>query len=258
MSRECNDLSGMTFGFLTVIKKDESIKPSKSGYVMAHWICKCICGKMTSSTADSLRNKGVKSCGCARSKKLKPKRRKKNNYDLSGEYGIGWTTNTNEEFYFDLEDYDLIKDFTWSNSNPKKYGHLVSTKMNSENVKKERVNFHRLVFDCSNGMVIDHINHNRLDNRKENLRMATIQQNAINTTKSNRRSNSEFIGIYKRFRKTDGVMVWYSILRTNGECKYLGSHTSIESAIVARLKAEKEYFGVDFAPQRHLFEKYGI
>jgi hypothetical protein len=30
-----------------------------------------------------------------------------------------------------------------------------------------------------------------------------------------------------------------------------------KSAIVARLRAEKEYYGV-FAPQRHLFEEYGI
>ena len=35
-----------------------------------------------------------------------PWNKKSNIYDLSGEYGVGWTSNTNEEFYFDLEDYD--------------------------------------------------------------------------------------------------------------------------------------------------------
>ena len=39
--------------------------------------------------------------------------KKYNKYDLSGEYGIGWTSNTNQEFYFDLEDYDKIKDYCW-------------------------------------------------------------------------------------------------------------------------------------------------
>ena len=29
-------------------------------------------------------------------------------------------------------------------------------------------------------------------------------------------------------------------------------------AIIARLKAELEYYGINFAPQRHLFEEYGI
>jgi hypothetical protein len=38
---------------------------------------------------------------------------------------------------------------------------------------------------------------------------------------------------------------------------HLGSYENIEDAIVARLKAEKEYFG-DFAPQRHLFKEYNI
>ena len=37
----------------------------------------------------------------------------------------------------------------------------------------------------------------------------------------------------------------------------LGSYKNLEDAIVARLRAEKEYFG-EFAPQRDLFEKYGI
>ena len=35
-----------------------------------------------------------------------------NNYDLSGEYGIGYLFN-GEEFYFGLEDYDKIKNYCW-------------------------------------------------------------------------------------------------------------------------------------------------
>ena len=40
-------------------------------------------------------------------------RRKTNRYDLSGDVGIGWTSNTNRQFYFDLNDYELIKDYSW-------------------------------------------------------------------------------------------------------------------------------------------------
>ena len=36
--------------------------------------------------------------------------KKYNTYDLSGEYGIGYTSK-GEEFYFDLDDYDKIKDY---------------------------------------------------------------------------------------------------------------------------------------------------
>jgi len=54
-----------------------------------------------------------------------PKRnqRKLNSYDLSGDFGIG-KDSKDREFYFDLEDYDLIKEFTWCVS-----GHSVETKL---------------------------------------------------------------------------------------------------------------------------------
>ena len=37
--------------------------------------------------------------------------RKENIYDLSGEFGIGYCTNTGSPFYFDLEDYNKIKNY---------------------------------------------------------------------------------------------------------------------------------------------------
>ena len=42
---------------------------------------------------------------------------KYNKYDLLGSFGVGWTTNTNKEFWFDLEDYDKIKDYCWAENN---------------------------------------------------------------------------------------------------------------------------------------------
>ena len=251
MSRECNDLSGMKFGSITVIKKDNSTKPSKNGYCKTHWICKCDnCGNIKSMLADTLRNKGIKSCGCIR---INPpsKRRKHNKYDLSGKYGIGYTSNTNEEFYFDLEDYEKIKEYCWGKVT---FGYLNSIKINSNEGKK--VILHRLILGCDKGVVVDHINHNPLDNRKENLRIATQQQNATNTSK---RINTKckYIGVDGRFRKTDSKDIWCARITKDGKFFYLGMYEDIEDALIARLKAEKELFG-EFAPQIFLFEKYGI
>ena len=50
---------------------------------------------------------------------------------------------------------------------------------------------------------------------------------------------------------------WVARLKYNYKNYYLGGYENKEDAIIARLKAEKEYFKED-APQRHLFEQYGI
>lgn len=52
-------------------------------------------------------------------------------------------------------------------------------------------------------------------------------------------------------------MQWVARLQLDGKNKYSKRFESKEDAIRARLQAEKEYFG-EFAPQRHLFEEYGI
>ena len=44
---------------------------------------------------------------------INAEKHKTNVYDLTGDFGVGYTLNTNEEFYFDLENYNLIKDYGW-------------------------------------------------------------------------------------------------------------------------------------------------
>lgn len=54
------DLTGQTFGKLTVIGRDESRKG-----VEARWRCACICGGSTTTTGSNLRRGRTTSCGCA-------------------------------------------------------------------------------------------------------------------------------------------------------------------------------------------------
>ena len=74
-----------------------------------------------------------------------------NVYDLSGEYGIGYTLK-GEPFWFDLEDYDLIKDYCWHYTQK---GYLEAT--NAET--RKAIKLHRLVMGVINPKVqVDHKN----------------------------------------------------------------------------------------------------
>ena len=50
---------------------------------------------------------------------------------------------------------------------------------------------------------------------------------------------------------------WRASITLNQKFIWLGEYADKDDAIKARLLAEAKYFG-DFAPQRHLFEQYGI
>jgi hypothetical protein len=172
--------------------------------------------------------------------------KKYNQYDLSGAFGIGWTTNTNREFYFDLEDFDKIKEYCWCEAVTGRgsgFHILCTNKLNGPGV----IRMHQML-GFSN---YDHIDRNEFNNRKNNLRPCTKSQNKMN---GNLRSNntSGVIGVSPTQNGT-----WLAELKAGGEVKLSKRFANKDDAIRARLNAEVKYFG-EFAPQRHLYEQYGI
>lgn len=101
--------------------------------------------------------------------------------------------------------------------------------------------------------IVDHENRNRKDNRKSNLREATFSQNNQNSSISTR-NTSGIIGVHFNVKRQK----WIAEIGINKQVKYLGGFENKEEAIKTRLQAELEHFGEEFAPQRHLFEKYQI
>ena len=233
------DLTGMRFGRLIVVSQTEDyIKPC--GRRTAAWICKCDCGNTIRVVSSQLISHKTQSCGCLRKQKNKERLHKVNQYDLSGEYGIGWTSNTNQEFYFDLEDYDKIKDYSWWENT---YGYCTTT------INKKHIQMHKII---SNYKIVDHYNRNRLDNRKENLKDSDYYKNNQNSSISNK-NTSGYIGI----SFDNPTQKWTAQICINGKQTYLGRREKIEDAIILRLKAEKKIYGEN-APQRHLFKEYNI
>jgi hypothetical protein len=171
---------------------------------------------------------------------------KHNKYDLTGEFGIGWTGNTQQEFYFDLIDYDLIKDYHWIEIQKQNstYKYLLAY-----NPKTQRsIRMHQLLA----GYNIDHIDRNPFNNRRSNFRKASIAEN--NRNKNRQTNNSSgIIGVAWHKSKNK----WHARIGINKKLKHIGYFENKKDAIKARLQAEKECFG-EFAPQRHLFEQYGI
>lgn len=244
---------------LTVIKQVEDYI-FKNGERKAQWLCECDCTKHTKIIVfgQNLRRGQTKSCGCIQSQRTIESNHKLfhkiNLYDLNitdtyGEYGIGYCFNTGRKFYFDMEDYDKIKDYCW-HENIDKRNQYSSLKANSidEFGKRTIITMHHVII----GKYYDHIDRNTFNNRKYNLRKASFSENARN--KSVQKNNSSgFTGV-SFDKKSDK---WRAYIRIDGAQKTLGFYKDKEDAIKTRLEYEAKYYG-EFAPQRHLFEQYKI
>lgn len=226
------DLNGKRFDRLTIIKRVENrILPS--GQKRSQWLCKCDCGNYATVLGYMLTSENTQSCGCLHNEAFARARKKYNTYDLSGEYGVGYTTK-GDEFYFDLEDYDKIKDYCWTIQNNGYVTAYCPTTMN-------RILLHRLIMNCdNNNLYIDHIHGNktRNDNRKSNLRTATPSQNTMNKPLL-KNNTSGVTGVSWNKRKGK----WESYITIDDKRKGLGYFSNFDDAVAARKDAEEKYFG---------------
>jgi hypothetical protein len=145
-----------------------------------------------------------------------------------------------------LEDYELIKEYCWCEVIDKDNGYR-ELKAYDVNTKRQ-IHMHQL-FGLAN---YDHIDRNPLNNRRNNLRFATLQDNNRNRNVF-KNNTSGIMGVNWDKNKSK----WRSRIYFDKKRLELGFFANKEEAIYARIRAEKEYYG-EFAPQRHLFKKYGI
>jgi len=124
--------------------------------------------------------------------------------------------------------YDIIK-YTWCISDK---GYIIGT----PNGKK--ISLSRYIMNYDGNLHIDHINNNRLNNCKNNLRLVTPQENSWNRT-SAKNSSSQYVGVH--FIK--GSKKWLSQIMVNGKKINIGRFTNEIEAAKARDKATLEHFG---------------
>lgn len=228
---KAENLVGKRFGRLTVIRKSK--ETHKYGHAM--WECDCDCGNLTVVSAKHLKGGNTTSCGCLRkelaAKKGKTLFNKRNQYKLLDDYGVGFASNTNEEFYFDLEDYNKIQGYCWSISSN---GYVIAY-----DVENTCISMHCLICNSTN---IDHKNGNKRDNRKQNLRQPNGEY-SFNTYNNmnralNKNNTSGTSGVYydKNAKK------WISRIGLNHKRINLGAFTTKEEAVRARKEAEEKYY----------------
>jgi len=222
------NLVGYTFGRLYV----ESIKGKTKDNKRYIYHCKCICGNDCDVLGELLSSGKTKSCGCLRKETTSKRNKKYNTYDLSGSYGIGYTSK-GEEFYFDLEDYEKIKEYCWLYSN----GYVISN-LYLGNSNSKCVTLSRLLMEAPEGYVVDHINHDKRDNRKINLRIVTVSQNGMNMIPPQDKEY-ECRGIEYNSK----VEKWVSRITVNNKRISLGYFNILEDAITTRKEAEEKYYG---------------
>lgn len=158
--------------------------------------------------------------------------KKFNKYNLSSfEYGVGYTLQ-GDIFYFDLEDYEKIKDICWHKDSSTGY---IKGYNNINNSKK--VFLHRVIMEANKGDIIDHINHNLSDNRKVNLRRCTRSQNGANT-KRRIDNKSGHSGVY--YDKSRNK--WSVQISVNNKKIFIGRYNFYDDAVNARKNAENKYF----------------
>lgn len=225
----CDDIDaiGNKFGRFTIISQP-IYKIGNDNRERKYYPCKCQCGEYRDVLSDNLLSGKSKSCGCLNNELCVQRmldRATLNDYEFTSDVCIGYTNKG--IFLVDIEDYDKIKDFHWS--------------INSDGyiVENNGIRISRIIMNASSDVFVDHKHgyESRFDNRKSNLRLATVQQNNFNRkTYANNK-----LGVRGVSQAKNGKYVAH--IGFNYKRIYLGTFDTLEEAIVARKDAENKYFG---------------
>jgi hypothetical protein len=134
-----------------------------------------------------------------------------------------------KSFVIDIEDVDKIQKYKWS---------LVKGYLMTKDENNQTIYLHRYILDCTDSnIVVDHINHNPLDNRKSNLRLCTNQEN-IRHHKIFITNTSGHTGVVWDKQRNK----WLSQIVVDNKNIFLGRFENIQEAINVRKNAEKKYY----------------
>ena len=148
------------------------------------------------------------------------------------------TLGTGESVLVDPEDYARLSQLKWWRHGNKNRAYA-RRRVYINGKEDHRTFMHREILPPSEGLEIDHINGNGLDNRKCNLRLCTRMQNQYNRNKQNKGNpSSKYKGV--AFSKRSDK--WVAYIRVKGLRIHLGYFENETDAAIAYNKAAIEYF----------------
>lgn len=205
---QIKDISGMVFGEISVISLSHI---NERGLVV--WNCLCSCGRQKKISGSDLR-RGTISCGCMtgfHEKKWDPMIHDENTFKIPlsrGKYAL-----------IDKADLYLVKDIAWHYSGYAR--------------NRDGLLMHRVIVSCPENKEVDHINNNRIDNRRSNLRICTSHDNSMNRL-MNFNNKVGYKGVYKKGNK------YIARVKCNKKIYPLGSFSTAEEAYKIYCKKAKE------------------
>lgn len=139
----------------------------------------------------------------------------------------------------DARDYDRIKKYFWYRWAPKKGGQKYAVAHVTPK-SRFRTLMHRFIMDAKSGEYVAHINENRMDNRRANLRICTSPQSKWGRNKP--KGKSEYLGVSSTKRRPGR---WHVRISCNGVRHHVGYFKSeIEAAKAYDRKARELEGGV--------------
>jgi hypothetical protein len=142
---------------------------------------------------------------------------------------------------FDQEDLFTLINNKWHIN-----GNYLRSNPTTHNPNQEY--FHRVIMDCPEDMIVDHINQNTFDCRKSNLRITTV---SCNTQNSISQSSTGYKGV--TLRKSTNK--YQAQIGFNSNTVYLGAHRTAEEAAtkydMAAIYLYGEFAGLNFPERRN-------
>jgi hypothetical protein len=135
----------------------------------------------------------------------------------------------------DDADYDAMSAFTWSCNSCGYAVRTITEEIWGEPGKMQRtVYMHSRIIGTPLGMDTDHINGDKLDNRRSNLRICTRAENLRNAKRPS-------LGRPRGVHRQDGR--WVASVYVNGKAINLGRFPNLSDAVAARKEGEHRYYG---------------